>query len=228
MKRIIITTILLISTLLPQEIYKKVKIFPSTNEGFAPILQYAFDLEESTTDKDGSIKIFLNSKEFSELQNSGLRYEVLIQDWREYYNNLPTLRPEEKLEFLRESKERYGIEGFGYGSMGGFYTFQEAINQLDSLHARFPNIITQKFQIGVTENGRPIWAAKISDNPNISESEPRALFDGLIHAREPISMMTVLYAMYYLCENYGDDPEVTYLVNNREIFFIPVVNPDGY
>ncbi len=228
MKRIIIATILLISTLLPQEIYKKVKIFPSNSEGFAPILQYAFDLEESTTDKDGSIKIFLNSKEFSDLQNSGLRYEVLIPDWQQYYNNLPTLRPEEKSEFLRESKEKYGIEGFGFGSMGGFYTFQEAINQLDSLHARFPNIITQKFQIGETENGRPIWAAKISDNPNVSEPEPRALFDGLIHAREPISMMTVLYAMYYLCENYGDDPEVTYLVNNREIFFIPVVNPDGY
>jgi len=228
MKRIIIATILLISTLLPQEIYKKVKIFPSTNEGFAPILQYAFDLEESTTDKDGSIKIFLNSKEFSELQNSGLRYEVLIPDWQVHYNNLPTLMPEEKLEFLQESKAKYGIEGFGFGSMGGFYTFQEAINQLDSLHARYPNIITQKFQIGVTENGRPIWAAKISDNPNVSEPEPRALFDGLIHAREPISMMTVIYAMYYLCENYGDDPEVTYLVDNREIFFIPVVNPDGY
>ncbi|MBK7868482.1 MAG: immune inhibitor A [Ignavibacteriales bacterium] len=228
MKRIIIAAVLLISTLLPQEVYKKVKIFPSASEGFAPILQYAFDLEESITDKDGSIKIFLNSKEFSELQNSGLQYEVLIPDWQEYYNNLPTLRPEEKLEFLRESKEKYGVEGFGFGSMGGFYTFQEAINQLDSLHARYPNIITQKFQIGVTENGRPIWAAKISDNPNVSESEPRALFDGLIHSREPISMMTVLYAMYYLCENYGDDPEVTYLVNNREIFFIPVVNPDGY
>lgn len=228
MKRILIAAILLISTLLPQEIYKKVKIFPSVSEGFAPILHYAFDLEETTIDKDGSIKIFLNSKEFSELQNSGLRYEVLIPDWQQHYNNLPILRPEEKLEFLQESKERYGIEGFGFGSMGGFYTFQEAINQLDSLHARYPNIITQKFQIGLTENGRPIWAAKISDNPNVSEPEPRALFDGLIHAREPISMMTVIYAMYYLCENYGDDPEVTYLVNNREIFFIPVVNPDGY
>ena len=41
-------------------------------------------------------------------------------------------------------------------------------------------------------------------------------------------METVIYFMYYLLENYGKDPEVTYLVNNRELYFIPVINPDGY
>jgi hypothetical protein len=34
--------------------------------------------------------------------------------------------------------------------------------------------------------------------------------------------------MSYLCDNYGSDPEITELVNNREIFFVPVINPDGY
>ncbi|GAB1348216.1 hypothetical protein MASR1M107_04270 [Ignavibacteriales bacterium] len=228
MKKTFTILLLLVSILFAQETYKKVKIYPAASEGFRAITQFAFDLEETTVEKDGSIKIFLNSKEFQQLQTSGLRYEVLINDWNDYYNSLPKLRPEEKSGYLEESREQYGIEGFGFGSMGGFYTFQEAINQLDSLHARFPNLITQKFQIGETENGRPIWAAKISDNPNLNEDEPRALFDGLIHAREPISMMTVLYYMYYLCENYGTNLEVTYLVNNREIFFVPVVNPDGY
>src|SRR5690606_35887449 len=38
----------------------------------------------------------------------------------------------------------------------------------------------------------------------------------------------VLYFMYYLLENYGTDPEVTDLVDSRRLFFIPVVNPDGY
>ena len=41
-------------------------------------------------------------------------------------------------------------------------------------------------------------------------------------------METVIYFMDYLLENYGKDPEVTYLVNNRELYFVPVVNPDGY
>jgi hypothetical protein len=41
-------------------------------------------------------------------------------------------------------------------------------------------------------------------------------------------MMQMVFYMYYLLENYGTDPEVTYLVDNREMFFIPFVNPDGY
>ncbi|MCK5033721.1 MAG: immune inhibitor A, partial [Calditrichia bacterium] len=37
-----------------------------------------------------------------------------------------------------------------------------------------------------------------------------------------------LYYMWYLLENYGIDDEATHLVNNRQIWFVPVVNPDGY
>ncbi len=69
---------------------------------------------------------------------------------------------------------------------------------------------------------------KISDNPDIDENEPEVLYTALHHAREPESMMQMIYFMYYLLENYYSDPSVQYLVNNRELFFIPVVNPDGY
>jgi hypothetical protein len=141
---------------------------------------------------------------------------------------MPTLTESEKTFFIQQSKDSYGVEGFGYGSMGGFYTLAEVYANLDSMFAQYPNIITQKFSIGTTIEGRTIYAVKISDNPNVNESEPQVFYNSLIHAREPQGMMTVLYYMYYLLENYGTDPEVTYLVNNREIYFEPVVNPDGY
>ncbi|MDP6669248.1 MAG: M14 family zinc carboxypeptidase, partial [Candidatus Krumholzibacteria bacterium] len=31
-----------------------------------------------------------------------------------------------------------------------------------------------------------------------------------------------------LAENYGVDPEITYLLDNREVYFVPIVNPDGF
>ncbi len=40
--------------------------------------------------------------------------------------------------------------------------------------------------------------------------------------------MATLYFMYHMLENYGIDSEVTYLVDNRELYFMPVINPDGY
>lgn len=228
MKKAVVLALLAVTLLFPQDNWKKVKIFPSTTDGFARLEQLSAGLDEAFPEKDGSVSMFISTSDFAKLKTLGMPYEVVIDDWHAYYASLPVLTPEEKDEFIQQNKQQFGVEGFGYGSMGGFYTFQEAVNQLDSMYARYPNLITPKFQIGTTENGRPIWAVKISDNPNQDEGEPQALFDGLIHAREPISMMTVIYYMYYLCENYGTNPEVTYLVNNREIFFVPVLNPDGY
>ena len=42
-------------------------------------------------------------------------------------------------------------------------------------------------------------------------------------------MMNLFYFIQNICENYvaGNDSEATYLVNERELWFIPVVNPDG-
>src|SRR3990167_4545160 len=112
--------------------------------------------------------------------------------------------------------------------MGGFYTFNEVVAQLDTMRLLYPNLITVKDSTGSSIEGRTIWAVKISDNPDVNENEPQVFYNALTHANEQQGMMTVLYFMYYLLENYGTDPEVTYLVDNRELYFVPVINPDGY
>ena len=48
------------------------------------------------------------------------------------------------------------------------------------------------------------------------------------HAREPGAMQTVLWTLLGLVENYGTDPLATWIVDHREMWFLPVVNPDGY
>ena len=111
---------------------------------------------------------------------------------------------------------------------GDFHTFSEMVDVLDLLHATYPDITTDKISIGTSEEGRDLWVMKISDNPDIDEPEPEVLFDGMHHAREPIAMECILHYMEWLCENYGTDPEATYLVDNREIWLFPIVNPDGY
>lgn len=208
--------------------YKEVKIYLDSKEQLSNLYSLGLEFDHFNWGKDNSISTFISDREYEILQNSGFRYEVLIDDWYSHYANLPKLSDSEKQIFLQLSKEKYNVEGFGYGSMGGFFTLNEINLRLDSMYQLYPNIITQKFQIGTTIEGRPIYAVKISDNPNVNENEPQVQFNALIHAREPQAMMTIMYYMYYLLENYGTNPEVTYLVNNREIYFIPCINPDGY
>ncbi|MCU0364893.1 MAG: M14 family metallopeptidase, partial [Ignavibacteriaceae bacterium] len=179
-------------------------------------------------EKDNSIRTFVSDDDFTILQSTGFIYEILIDDWYTHYENLPKLTEFEKQQFIQHSKDNFNVGGFGYGSMGGFYTLTEINAELDSMYMMYPNIITQKFSVGLSIENRQIYAVKISDNPNVNESEPQVHMNALIHAREPQAMMTIMYYMYYLLENYGTDPEVTYLVNNREIYFIPCINVDGY
>ncbi|MBN1210966.1 MAG: immune inhibitor A [candidate division Zixibacteria bacterium] len=113
--------------------------------------------------------------------------------------------------------------------MGGYKTLSELNAYLDGLVADHPDIVSDKLNIGTTIEGRTMWAVKISDNPDIDEEgEPELLYTACIHAREVITPEVLLYFMDYLTDNYSTDPEAAWLVNNRQLWFIVMVNPDGY
>ncbi len=134
-----------------------------------------------------------------------------------------------------QSKSRLSSYTLKAGSQGGFYTFPEAVAQLDSMRLLFPYLISAKDSIFYTLPyptlvylRKPIWAVRISDNPDMAENEPKILMLGLIHANEPMSMMQMIAFMWDILYSYANDPDVRFLVNTREIYFIPVLNPDGY
>jgi hypothetical protein len=119
-------------------------------------------------------------------------------------------------------------EAAGALTMGGFRTLSEIWTAVDSLVSGYPSVVSSKRLIGTTHQGRPIYAIRISDNPEVDEGEPAVLFTGLHHAREPIGPHIVIYTMQQLPSLYGVDSDITALVNGRELWFIPVINPDGY
>jgi len=175
------------------------------------------------------ITLVINYAELERLKSTGLRYDITVSDMGRQFTDIksPSLF---ELQKSFETLAKDNVSGFSFGSMGGFYTFNEVVQKLDSMRLVYPNLISSKQILGLSVENREIWAVKISDNPGANESatEPAVYFDALHHAREPQAMASTMYFMYYLLENYGTNPEVTYLLNNREIFFVPVVNPDGY
>jgi hypothetical protein len=131
---------------------------------------------------------------------------------------------------LRNAERFYAerAQAAGAVTMGGFRALAETWAAVDSIIALYPSVASAKFNIGSSHEGRPIYAIRISDNPNTDEAEPAILFTGLHHAREPIGPHILLYTMQQLASGYGVDSEITGLVDSREIWFVPIVNPDGY
>ena len=107
-----------------------------------------------------------------------------------------------------------------------FHTYQTATDELNLIAATYP-LITRLYSLGQSVQGRTIWGMKITDNPDIEEYEPEFRICGLHHGNEYMSMEIALTMCNYLTQNYGTNPTVTNLVNNRETWIIPMVNPDG-
>jgi len=195
----------------------------SVQGGARRLLELSISLEHAT--RQGDRLVFAATEwERAQLESAGIAYRVVIPDLAAFY--AARLRAERPLWAGTSPAD---APGFGFGTMGGYYTWTEMAGKLDEMRTNYPALVTVKQSLGLSREGRPVWVVMISDHADRQdENEPAALFTGLTHAREPIGMEVVLYTMFHLLERYGADPEVTYLVDNRQLYFVPVVNPDGY
>lgn len=183
-----------------------------------------------------------SESELAIARSNGFQVEVLIEDTKQFFLDRNAQRlPSRNLTCAESGADYETPANFNLGSMGGFLTYQEMLDELDQMRSLYPNLISAKSNIStfLTEGspdtnvspsigGNGIKWVRISDNPDVEEDEPQILYTGVHHAREPVSMAELIFYMWYLLENYDTDPEVKAIVDNSEIYFVPVVNPDGY
>ena len=141
------------------------------------------------------------------LTDMGMKYKVLVPNY--------TIKWEQM-----GMKGRYAF--------GPYYTYWEMEAELDSIHNEFPLLTSPKYSIGKSREGNNQWAMRISANPNTNSNLPSFLVVGVHHAREPISCNVTVDFAKYLCKHYNTVPAIHWLLNNRNIYIIPVENPDGY
>ena len=107
-----------------------------------------------------------------------------------------------------------------------YHTFAEMRQEVGSVVADHPQIARQ-FVAGRSYEGRDIVGVKISDNVAVDEDEPEVLVIANIHARERLTAEQALDYIGRLTGGYGSDSRITDLVDGREIYVMPMVNPDG-
>jgi hypothetical protein len=107
-----------------------------------------------------------------------------------------------------------------------YHSLDEMEAELNQIILDHPTI-TKMESIGKTHEGRDIWAVKVSDNPEVEEDEPEIFYNAMHHAREWLTMEMALYILNYLTDNYGSNLTITNIVDERQIWIVPCVNPDG-
>lgn len=163
------------------------------------------------------------------LELSSMNFDFTSRRIRDYMDLIVSKEELEKILSLGFEPEILAKESDFAGYFDPLYhTYEETIEFLKSMEKIYPHI-SKVFIIGEsTRFGYPIYALKISDNPEIREDELRILIDGMHHAREPLGNEICLSLIKYLLTGYGNEQRVTDWVNNYEIWIIPILNSEGY
>ena len=226
------------------EKFHKVKINYTSPADLVKLAKQGVCIDHGLHKKNHFFISDFSESEIEKMLSLNFDYEILINDVTHFYKQRNKLSNKsaknifcEENENIFETPENYDFKPSD--DFGGFYTYNEMLNELDDMHSLYPEIISARSDIKdetfsssphihETYEGRYLQWVKISDNPNVSEGEPQILYTALHHAREPASLQQLIYFMWYLLENYDSNDSIKQIIDNSELFFIPCVNPDGY
>lgn len=114
-----------------------------------------------------------------------------------------------------------------HGSFDGHMTLSEVNSFFTSLSTTYPDWVQRSSSIGNSVEHRPIMATCVGACSNAHA--PAILITAMHHSREPMSMTVAAYFVDKLLSEAKDgNEEYTTLLHTRQLWFVPVVNPDGY
>lgn len=113
-----------------------------------------------------------------------------------------------------------------------YAVYTDAVAQMQSWATAYPQL-AELFDLGPsweTVKGRAdrrLWAIRLT-HEGLTDPKPKLLLLALHHARETVTPVVALNLIETLLTGYGQDADVTWLLDHRELWVVPFVNPDGY
>jgi hypothetical protein len=100
--------------------------------------------------------------------------------------------------------------------------YEQVIAQLQTWEKESAGL-ARTFSYGTSTRGTTLGGIRIG--------EPKAkkvLITACIHGNEPLATSVVMSYIGHLLDGYNRDPQITKILDEREIWFIPVVSPDSF
>ncbi len=222
MKNILIIAFLFIILLLKFDIagasddvkYSSVRVYFDSRSGIADLQKSGLNIEDALIQNDSYIVLIVSSYDIMLLKESDIKYEVIIDNLEEHYSS----------EAKKNTNKLLNDDANILGSVGGFFTLPEIADNFDNIIATYPKYFQDSLIIGRSHENRAIMAYCFGN-----KNKPEVLLTALLHAREPLGTNVIIYYLRQLMElAETGNFEAQYILNERAIWVIPAVNPDGW
>jgi hypothetical protein len=108
-----------------------------------------------------------------------------------------------------------------------FYpTYEAYVALMYQFEADFPDLV-EIIKIGESVMGRDLLFARISPQVNVQKPVPQFMYSSTMHGNETTGFVLSLRLIHHLITNYGEDEDITELMNSVDIWIYPNENPDG-
>jgi len=105
-----------------------------------------------------------------------------------------------------------------------FLTYPTVIEQMRQWESEADGLVSIKVY-GKTSNGTDLYYLRLNNNDT---PKPKVLVMSSIHGNEPLASSVCMAYIGNLLGEYGKSPEITALIDSRDIYFVPVVSPDSF
>ncbi len=109
-----------------------------------------------------------------------------------------------------------------------YHTYAETVALLEEWTAAHPDLVRLE-SLGESQSGTmELWLVEITNQATgPAEEKPAGYFDGNQHDSEVMGGEVALHLIWWLLSRYGEDPEVTELLDTRAVYVLPLANPEG-
>lgn len=198
--------------------------FPDVKTARKAIISFHGQLLESKID-EGYLIMQLSETERSQLE----KFEFEFQPAAEFIQNRNRRLSQAKLRISQLTANDASIR-----SIPGFSCYQTVEETFADAQAMATNnpTLAQWIDVGdswektANQGGYDIFVLKLT-NTTIAGDKPKLLVNSAIHAREYTTAPLNLAFAHSLVDNYGTDPEATWLLDHHEIHLMLQTNPDG-
>lgn len=122
-------------------------------------------------------------------------------------------------EALQDSKEREEVAAT-------YPTFTQIEAKLKALAEKYPTQ-SKLFTVGQSVRGKNLYFLKISKNASQDLRLPEFKYISSMHGDEITGRELTLSLAEEMLSKYGNDSEITELIDSTEIYIMPSMNPDG-
>lgn len=107
-----------------------------------------------------------------------------------------------------------------------YLNYASTVRQLKEWNEKSQDL-TNLFIYGKSSNGTDLWCIRIHGDDG-GENDPVVLTTACLHGNEPLSASTVMAYIGNMLDSYGEDKQITELIDTRDFYFVPIASPDSY